>query len=146
MSTDLRRSKRQPDYLPIHVNAVDNSNDIISGPFSGRIIDLSAHGACLLMTQIMVDSYHVFHSTLENDAALLQLTFDLPYEGVNLAITARPVWFDVFRQNEIRAFKMGIEFMDSLEGKQMKKLHQAIKKQQRKRGDWWALHGEDLKS
>lgn len=96
------------------------------------------------MTQIMVESYHVFHSTLDDDAALLQLSFELPKEEVNLAVTARPVWFDVFRQNEIRAFKMGIEFMDSLEGKQMKKLHNAIKKQQKKRADWWALHGEAL--
>jgi len=141
MITELRRSKRITDYLPILVTAKDGNNGaLLAGPFSGRIIDISEYGACLLMSQVMKDAYHVFHSTREEDSRLLQLTINVPPDNIPFSITAHPVWLDLFRQEQIRAFKMGIEFLTSPEGKLMKQLQQAMKIQQRKRGDWWTSH------
>lgn len=126
--------------MPILVHAIDGvQSDILAGPFSGRIIDISTHGACLLMTQVMRDRYHVFHSTRENDSNLLQLSISVPPEVINpITISAIPVWLDLFRNNEISAFKMGVEFMVSPEGKQMKKLQKAMHRHQKKRGSWWS--------
>ncbi len=139
MITELRASKRYIDYLPIRVSARDGVNGkIVAGPLSGRIIDISTTGACLLMTQIMSNSYHIFHSTRENDSLSLQLQINLPPDIVDCTISARPIWMNLFRQDEIRAFKMGVEFLTNPEGKQIKQLMLAMARQQKKRADWWA--------
>ena len=141
MITELRRSKRITDYLPILVNAKNGATGRrLAGPFSGRIIDISEHGACLLMSQVMQNSYHVFHSTREDERRILQLTINVPPENEPFTITAQPVWLDLFRRDKIRAFKMGIEFLVSPGGKQIKYLKKAMEQQQKKRGAWWNSH------
>jgi hypothetical protein len=141
MITELRRSKRITDYLPILVSAKNgDTGALLAGPFSGRIIDISEYGACLLMSQVMKDAYHVFHSTREDDTRILQLTINVPPDNIPFSITAHPIWLDLFRQDQIRAFKMGIEFITSPEGELMKQLQKAMKIQQRKRGNWWTSH------
>ncbi|HHD56733.1 MAG TPA: PilZ domain-containing protein [Desulfobulbaceae bacterium] len=141
MITELRRSKRITDYLPILVSAKKgDTGALLAGPFSGRIIDISEYGACLLMSQVMKDTYHVFHSTREDDTRILQLTINVPPDNIPFSITAHPIWLDLFRQDQIRAFKMGIEFIASPEGELMKQLQKAMKIQQRKRGNWWTSH------
>ena len=139
MISELRIAKRLVDYLPIRLTAQHGvSGKTVAGPFSSRIIDISTTGACLLVTQVMIGSYHIFHSTRENDSLFLQLTFNLPPDIMNFNIAARPVWMDVFRQDEIRAFKMGVEFMTNPDGQQMKQLMSALSRQQKKRAAWWA--------
>ncbi len=141
MITELRRSKRITDYLPILVNAKNKTTgQRLAGPFSGRIIDISEHGACLLMTQVMQNAYHVFHSTREDDFRVLQLTINVPPENIPFSITAHPIWLDLFRRDKIRAFKMGIEFLTSPGDEQIKHLRKAMEQQQKKRGDWWNSH------
>jgi len=138
MITELRRSKRIAEYLPILINAKDRaSGSVLAGPFSGRIIDISDHGACLLMTQIMRDSYHVFHSTREKESRFLQLLVNVPPDNLPFSISARPVWMDRFLREEIRVFTMGIEFLTNPEGKLMQQLREAMRIQQHKRGEWW---------
>ncbi len=141
MITELRRSKRITDYLPILVNAKNGSTgDRLAGPFSSRIIDISEHGACLLMTQVMQKGYHIFHSTREDDSRVLQLTINVPPENIPFSVTAHPIWLDLFRQDQIRAFKMGIKFLIGPESEQMKQLKKAMQMQQKSRADWWASH------
>lgn len=141
MITELRRSKRITDYLPILVTAKEEtSGTMLAGPFSGRIIDISEHGACLLMSQVMKDAYHVFHSTREDDSRILQITINVPPDNIPFSITAHPIWLDLFRQEQVRAFKMGIEFITGPENELIKKLQKAMKVQQHKRGAWWTSH------
>jgi len=138
MITELRRSKRIAEYLPILINAKDRtSGSVLAGPFSGRIIDISDHGACLLMTQIMQRSYHVFHSTREADGRFLQLIVNVPPDNIPFSIAAQPVWMDRFLREEVRAFTMGIAFLTSPEGKLMQQLREAMRIHQFKRGEWW---------
>jgi len=141
MITEMRRSKRVADYLPLVVTAKNGATgQVLAGPFSGRIIDISEHGACLLMTQVMQNGFHVFHSTRENDSWLLQLTMTIPPDRVTFTIGARPIWMDIFRQDQVRAFKMGVEFLAHPQGEQMKRLRQAMRIQQRQRSHWWLSH------
>lgn len=141
MSVEHRRSNRIADYFPLVVHSVAGSDGpVIAGPFSGRIIDISSHGACLLMTQIFRDGFHLFHTTRDTEGALLQLTIEHPPEITHYLLTALPVWLGLFRQDEIRAFKMGIEFTENPEKAQMKALRQVLEKNQEERGGWWLKH------
>ena len=138
MITDLRRSKRYTDFLPISVSAISGlDKKIIAGPFSGRIIDISRHGACLLMTQVLLRTYHVYHSTRENDSRFLQLQINIPPDLVNFAIPALPVWLKPFDIDEIKAFRMGVDFLISPDGEQMHRLEQVMRKKQTERDELW---------
>ena len=139
MNTDLRRSKRYTDFLPISVAAISGVNkEIIAGPFSGRIIDISRHGACLLMTQVLLRTYHVYHSTMEDDSNSLQLNINIPPELINFSIPAMPVWLKPFDVDEIKAFRMGVDFLLSPEGEQMTRLENVMRKKQTQRDELWS--------
>ena len=139
MVIELRKSVRNPDYLPVTVNAINGVDGaLLAGPFSSRIIDISSNGACLLMTQIIKDRYHIFHTVQDHASHLLKLTINLPPDLIDYAIVARPVWMNIFRQQEISAFKLGIEFIESLEGKKMRDIKTSLMKEQGKRGTWWS--------
>ena len=141
MISELRQAKRITDYLPIGVTAKNGkTGTMIAGPFSGRIINISSTGACLLMSQVMINNYHVFHSTCEDDSFFLNLNIHLPPEISHFNIPSRPVWLNLFFQDEIRAFTMGVEFMTNPDGQQMKQLLKSMARQQKKRGRWWSLH------
>ena len=141
MTNEQRRSQRFDDFLPLEVHTVLAENGrIIAGPFSGRIIDISMHGACLLMTQIMSNGFHVFHSTRDTNGAVLRLDIEHPPDIAPQVLTARPVWMDLFRQQEIRAFKIGVEFCEDSEKDQMRELRKALQINQEQRGNWWRRH------
>ena len=141
MSVEYRRSKRIIDYIPLEVYAVQGKDrQPIAGPFSGRIIDISTHGACLLMTQVFYNGFHIFHSTRDTSDSLLQLTINQPPDLNDCQLIAVPVWLDLFRQQEIRAFKMGIDFTESPEAQQMKDLQKALQENQETRAGWWLAH------
>jgi len=141
MSIDHRRSERIIEYLPVEVHVVGGSGGQgLAGPFSGSIIDVSNHGACLLMTQVFHNNFHLFYSTRETSEALLQVTINLPPDINNYILHAVPIWLDLFRQQEIRAFKIGIEFTENPDAGQMKELQNALQKNQGERGNWWRKH------
>lgn len=138
MISELRRSKRYTDFLPISVSAMSGvSNSSIAGPFSGRIIDISRHGACLLMTQVLLKTYHVYHSTRDDDSSFLQLHINLPPNLNNFIIPARPVWLVPFDMEDIKAYRMGVDFMLSPDGEQMKRLEKVMMKKQKERDVLW---------
>jgi hypothetical protein len=141
MITDLRRSKRFADFLPITVSAVsgtDKNNTVVAGPFSGRIIDISRHGACLLMTQVLLKKYHVYHSTRENDSNFLHLRINIPPDLVNFTLPAAPVWMSPFVLDDIKVFRMGVEFLMNPDGEQVQQLEKVIQKKQAEREGLWS--------
>ncbi|HBI15645.1 MAG TPA: hypothetical protein DDY20_09060 [Desulfobulbaceae bacterium] len=138
MITELRRSKRYNDFLPISVCALSGPDkNIISGPFSGRIVDISRHGACLLMTQVMLGGYHVFHSTMENDSRILQIQINIPPDLVNITLPSLPVWIKPYDLDEIKAFRLGVNFLVDPEGEQMQRLEQVMRRNEAQRNDLW---------
>lgn len=141
MSIDCRRSPRLIDFLPLEVRVVrDPDNRILAGPFAGRIIDFSRHGACLLMSQVMQNAFHVFHSTREINNAALQLSITLSPDSPEYLLVAHPIWLALFQQEKIRAFKMGVEFTEDPEKETMCALREAIHANQGQRAGWWQRH------
>ncbi|WP_448874030.1 PilZ domain-containing protein [Desulfobulbus propionicus] len=146
MSTDSRRSPRLIDYLPLEVRVLHGPDGrCLAGPFAGRIIDISRHGACLLMSQVMQNTFHVFHSTRESDEAVLQLSINLSPDDPAYLLLARPVWLALFAQEKIRAFKMGVEFTEDPEKQTMRRLREAIQVNQGQRAGWWQRHCHSFK-
>lgn len=138
MITDLRRSKRFTDFLPISVSAVSGTgNTTLAGPFSGRIIDISRHGACLLMTQVLLKTYHVYHSTLENSANRLHLYINIPPDLVNFTLPAVPVWLRPFVLDDIKVFRMGVDFLLHPDSEQVQRLEKVMQKKQAERDQLW---------
>ena len=126
MISDLRRSKRYADFLPISLT-VRRGRQQISGPYSARITDISHHGACLLLTKVMKDSFHVFHSTREDDAQALQLVFRISGDAEDITVDARPVWLDSTQMDDMKVFKMGVDFIEKLDVSSLKVLSKRVK-------------------
>ena len=110
-----------------------------SGPFAAHLLNVSNHGACLFLGQVMDQTFHVFHSTREDDALCLELCFTgLAGEaGEPPAIPARPVWFDVYREARVRGFKMGVEFLVSPDGSRVRTIKRLLAMEREKRTAWW---------
>ncbi len=129
MTIEARRSKRFNRFLPIGIVALNTINKkVLAGPFTGRVINISRHGACLLMSQVMANSFHLFHSTRENKDSCLQLTINIQPEIINCRVSGQPVWMDIFREGDIRAFKIGVEFLVDADNEEMLHLEQVISK------------------
>ena len=116
------------NYLPIEITAQHaDTGKIMAGPLRGRLFDLSKNAACLLMSEIMDDTYHIFYSTQEDNLLFLNLFFGLPSApdeqfNEHFKITAVPLWFNIFQQGQIRNFIMGVKFTRNIEEKIMREL------------------------
>ena len=127
MTHEARRSKRYNRFLPIGITTLDcTSNAVLAGPFPGRVINISRHGACLLMSQVTANSFHMFHSIDENDTMYIQLTINIQPEIINCKIQGRRVWMDVFHEGDIHAYKIGVEFMGDANSDDMLHLEQVV--------------------
>jgi hypothetical protein len=140
MISELRRARRHVEFLPIRVTVLHGpSGKVKAGPFSTRIINFSQTGVCLFMSQVMRDRFHIFYSTREDNSLILQLAINIQPD-FHFKISAVPIWLNRFKQGEIRAFKMGVDFLTNPEGEQIKKLQAAMAGKQKKRGEWWTAH------
>ncbi len=138
MITEMRRSRRHNDFMPITVNAVDGTNGKkLAGPFTARIVDISQHGCRLLISQVLIDSYHIFYSTRENDSTVLQLVITFPDQNQQITVPSRPIWLERFQLNNVRSYTIGVELLTSPEGELVNKLQHYLKQGQRERGSWW---------
>lgn len=127
MTQDLRNSQRYNRFLPIGVQAIDTgTNKVVAGPYPGRVINISRHGACLLMSQISTNTFHLFHSVRDNNTLCIQLTINIQPEIMNCKILGQPVWMDVFHEGDIHAFRLGIKFTEDAENDEMLHLEQVI--------------------
>lgn len=141
MMIDQRRSERIVDFLPLEIHAMHPaSGEMLAGPFSARIIDISTHGACLLVTQVLLNGFHIFYTTRESDDTVLRLSIDETSDVGQHVLIARPIWMDTFRQDEIRAFKMGVEFTENLGKDKMRDVQTALSINQGQRASWWQKH------
>ncbi len=145
--SEVRRSKRYIALLPVTVNAVDASGKKQAGPWSGRIIDLSKHGASLFLTRVMDKQYHICFSVQEHSEHYLKIEVfksavndatDGPAsstqpvttgDGRHIILKARPVWMDSYDYDDLVAFKMGVEFMETPTREEMSALKKAMKEQ-----------------
>ena len=114
MSSESRRSKRITDFTPVEVFVKNKETDvIIAGPFSGRIVDVGSNGACLLMSQVFIDSFHIFHTTKENSSSYFELQVQKQLDTGEITLTARPVWLNTFQRDDFLERMIGVEFLES---------------------------------
>lgn len=124
MTTELRRSSRYTDFIPITISVGrDNHQPHPVCPLSGRIIDISNHGACLLMTKVMSDNFHFFHSTREDDSSNLQIKIQNHNNSGDMEIAALPVWFDAMKLDDMKVFRMGVDFINILDKNDLEKIN-----------------------
>lgn len=141
MTIERRKSERVVDFFPLEIHALHLvSHKVIAGPFSGRIIDISDHGACLLMTQVLVNGFHIFHTTRNTDGVAIGLGFTNISAGDSLVFTAHPVWLKPFQQQEVRAFRMGVQFTAEARLDHIHEVQEALGADQEQRASWWKLH------
>jgi len=127
MNTELRRSPRYIDFLPISLSACRNDDSKqVAGPFSARILDLSNHGSCLLLTQVMMQSFHIFHSTRDDDFIDLVLHINLPAQQETLEIFAKPIWLNATKLDDIKVFKMGVNFLERIDENLLQNINKMI--------------------
>ena len=127
MNSDLRRAKRYNDFIPVFVTAHNGMNALrAAGPFSGRIINISDSGACLLMPLSVLDSYNVYSAAIRDVSSFLEIQGTAALEAGQFKLTARPVWSDPFIMDDLRAFKIGVEFLVSPVGEQMNRIIESI--------------------
>jgi hypothetical protein len=87
-----------------------------------------------------LNGFHVFYSTRESDDTVLKLSIDETSDVGQHVLIARPIWMNAFRQDEIRAFKMGVEFTEDLGKDQMRDVQTALSINQGQRARWWQKH------
>jgi hypothetical protein len=127
MKPELRRSQRYADFLPISVTArKDEGGSQVAGPFSARIVDLSTHGACLLMTQVMLHTFHIFHSTRDDDLTNLVLQIKIPSQTDPVEILAQPIWLNSAKLDDIKVFKMGVDFIHRIDEELLRSINKMI--------------------
>ena len=114
MSSESRRSKRLTDFTPVEVFVKNiETNDVLAGPFSGRIVDVCSFGACLLMSQVFIDSFHIFHTTIENRSSYLELQVQKQLDTGEIILMARPIWLNTFQKDDFLERMIGVEFLES---------------------------------
>jgi len=127
MNTELRRSKRYNDFLAISIIAKNGLNrETEAGPYSGRLINISRHGACVLLSLAMLESYNVYSTTSKNDSSFLEIHGNIPDKIGYFTLTARPIWMEPIIIDGIRAFKMGVEFLINPYGEQMEDIIETV--------------------
>jgi len=112
MKDEARRSTRYPDFVPVSVFVLQKGeNKVLAGPYPGTIIDICSYGACLLMSRVIRDTFHVFHSTRKNKSAYLQVKIESHPLLAGKRVYARPVWLNTFQREDFQERMIGIEFL-----------------------------------
>ncbi len=104
--------RRKFNRVPVQISASlslrrNKTGEIISTPVQCRLFDISKSGAGIYLSQVMVNSHHLFFDALESDDCTLFLEIDT-------LLPVRPVWFDRELDKEDNPFKMGLEFREKL--------------------------------
>lgn len=85
----------------------------LPGKCGGVVVDISESGACLILSQVLLEGKHLFFSTLDSDSYHLVLGVVNPHSvDESFVISARSVWMDSCRYKKQPAFKVGICFLN----------------------------------
>jgi len=126
MLANLRRLTRKNIVLPATVTVQNIARGTtLTQAFPCHINNINKQGACIFLNKVMDGSFHIFHSTREDDNLSLLLEITVPPDDKHFNVSAIPVWFDLLQDGQSREFKIGIEFTPVTGEQQMKDL-QAI--------------------
>lgn len=119
------RPLRIETSLPTFVQLQETSSgQPLSARASATIVNFSAVGASLVVSQLILDKLHLFYDTLDSDTCNLLLHNGETEESKEtFNISAKSVWMDSCDFNGKPAFKIGVTFLE-----QQKELFALIKK------------------
>ncbi len=87
------------------------SGELLSDSCCAVMVDISVGGACLVLSQMLLEGRHLFFSTLDSDRYHLVLEINNPGSSdESFSISARSVWMDSCHYKKLPAFKMGLCF------------------------------------
>ncbi len=101
--------------------------EILCGPLSAEIVDISKYGARLFLESIRVEACHLFYTP--RDQADCSLFMDgSSLEAEPFSVPVWPIWFDRLLLENARPFQMGVEFLLHPHDEQVGKLLKSAKK------------------
>jgi hypothetical protein len=111
MKQEQRKSLRISEFMPVSVFITEAGGGVLAGPFPGRVVDICADGACLLMSQVESGRWHVYRSIREDEERRLRLDVAQQEQRLQLSVNARPVWLNTFERDEFHERVMGVMFI-----------------------------------
>lgn len=119
------RPPRVETSLPTSVQLQETSSgQPLSASANATIVNFSARGASLVVSQLILDKLHLFYDTLDSETCNLLLRTGETEKGrETFNISARSEWMDSCDFNGKPAFKIGVSFLQ-----QQKQLFALIKK------------------
>lgn len=123
MSTDQRHEQRHKEFIPVSVTALDTGKGRRqSGPLGCRLINISRHGACLLMSAAAAGVEGLTATSANGKNSLLEIRGALPGDETPFTLSARAVWSSPMIIDDMQGWQMGVQFADQLEEGQIQAL------------------------
>ena len=114
MNSESRKSKRYTDVTPVTLTLrKSTTNDVATGPFTGKIMDICSNGACLMMPQAFIDSCHVFQSAQEAGWLYVELPVQQRLDTAGMYLSAQPVWLNTLQNDNFLEKMMSVEFLEN---------------------------------
>ena len=117
-----------------------NKIEIRNGtPVTGKMIDFSRHGACLLPDEILYGCQHIFTSTQHNKDFIVKLKFILDDQNNSLIIYGNSAWYNqsYFDKADKVQFKLGIEFLKDQDQDTLQKFYVKMANHEGAREGWF---------
>jgi hypothetical protein len=123
MSSDQRHEPRHREFIPVSVTALEHgSGRKLAGPLGGRLINISRHGACLLMSTPAATAEGLSTTSANGKDSLLEIRGTLPEGETPFTLAARAVWSTPMVVDDMHGLQMGVQFADQLEDGQLQAL------------------------
>ncbi|MCP4721871.1 MAG: hypothetical protein GY860_20615 [Desulfobacteraceae bacterium] len=98
MFANLRRLTRKNIVLPATVTVQNRARGTtLTQAFPCHINNINKQGACIFLNKVMDGSFHIFHSTREDDNLSLLLKITVPPDDKHFSLSSIPVWFDLLQ-------------------------------------------------
>lgn len=120
MFNERRKSKRHPCTAKIGIFLAQGEQGVqASATLSGNLIDLSLHGAGLILPQILDHQTHLAYAAMESKELILHLEL---YHGEDkkIIVPTKPAWFNRSLSEHLTPFRLGVEFIQHLLPEQIK--------------------------
>ena len=74
----------------------------------------------------MMQSFHIFHSTREDDLTDLVLHINIQSRPDTIEILAQPVWLNATKLDDIKVFKMGVDFVNNIDDDLLQSINKMV--------------------
>ena len=107
-------------------------------PITGKMIDFSLHGACLLPDKIQYGCRHIFKSTQHRNDYIIRLEYIADDENNPFIIYGNSAWYNQSSSDDSDSirFKLGIEFLDDQNEDTLREFYARMANRQNAKKGW----------